>query len=49
MYILLEYFSAKVGREVILKQTVRNDSLHDINNDNEVTVLNFAKSNSNCQ
>jgi hypothetical protein len=42
--ILLGEFRAKVGRECIFKQTIRNESLHEINNDKGVRVVNFAKS-----
>jgi hypothetical protein len=38
---------AKVGREDIFKLTIRNDSLHKINNDNGVRVVNFATSQKN--
>jgi hypothetical protein len=34
--------NAKIGREDIFKPTVENESLHEIVNDNEVTVVNFA-------
>jgi hypothetical protein len=44
MKILLEDFNAKVGREDILKPTIRNKSLHEISNDNGVRVVNFATS-----
>jgi hypothetical protein len=33
---------AKVGREDILKPTIRNESLHEISNADEVRVVNFA-------
>jgi hypothetical protein len=42
MNILLEDFNAKVGREYIYKPTLGNVSLHKINSDNGVRVLNFA-------
>jgi hypothetical protein len=42
MKILLGDFSAKVGREDIFKPTIRNESLHEISNDNEVRLVNFA-------
>jgi hypothetical protein len=42
--ILLRDFNAKVGREDIFKPTIRNESLHEISNDNGVRVVNFAKS-----
>jgi hypothetical protein len=38
MNILLGDFNAKVGREDILKPTVRNGSLHEISNDNFIFV-----------
>jgi hypothetical protein len=44
MNILLGDFNAKVGRENIFKPTIGNESLHKINNDNGVTVVNFATS-----
>jgi hypothetical protein len=44
MKILLGDFNAKVGRENIFKPTIGNGSLHEICNDNEVTVVNFATS-----
>jgi hypothetical protein len=34
MKILLGDFNAKVGREVIIKPTIGNESLHEISNDN---------------
>jgi hydroxypyruvate isomerase len=40
MKILLEDFNAKVGREDIFKPTIENESLHEISNDNGVTVVN---------
>jgi hypothetical protein len=36
--------NVKVSREEIFKPTIGNDSLHEINNDNGVRVLNFATS-----
>jgi hypothetical protein len=39
---MLGDFNAKVGREDIFKLTVRNESLHEISNDNGVRVVNFA-------
>jgi hypothetical protein len=42
MKILLCDFNAKVGRENIFKPTIGKESLHEINNDNTVTVINFA-------
>jgi hypothetical protein len=44
MKILLGDFNAKVGREDILKQTIHNESLHEISNDNGVRLVNFATS-----
>jgi hypothetical protein len=44
MKILLGDFSAKVGREDIFKQTIWNESLHEISNDNGVRVVIFATS-----
>jgi hypothetical protein len=44
MKILLGDFSAKVGRKDIFKPTIGNQSLHEINNDNGVRVVNFATS-----
>jgi hypothetical protein len=40
--ILLGDFNAKVGREDIFKLTIENESLHEIGNDNEVRLVNFA-------
>jgi hypothetical protein len=42
MKILLGDFSAIVGREDIFKQTIGNESLHEISNDNGVIVVKFA-------
>jgi endonuclease/exonuclease/phosphatase family metal-dependent hydrolase len=42
--ILLGDFNAKVGREDIFKPTIGNESLHEIINDNEVRLVNFATS-----
>jgi hypothetical protein len=44
MKILLGDFNAKLGREIILKPTNGNDSLHEIINDNGVRVVNSATS-----
>jgi hypothetical protein len=45
MKMLLGDFSAKVGRADIFKPTIGNDkSLHELSNDNGVTVVNFATS-----
>jgi hypothetical protein len=41
---LLGDFNAKVGREGTFKPTLGNWSLHEINNDNGVRVVNFATS-----
>jgi hypothetical protein len=41
---LLGDFNAKVGRENIFKQTIGNESLHEISNDDGVRLLNFATS-----
>jgi hypothetical protein len=38
--ILLGDFNAKVGREHIFKSTIRNESLHEINDDNGVNLVN---------
>jgi endonuclease/exonuclease/phosphatase family metal-dependent hydrolase len=42
MKILLGDFSAKVGREVIFKPTIENESLNKISNVNGVKLVNFA-------
>jgi hypothetical protein len=42
--ILLGDFNAKLGREDIFKRTIGNESLHEISNDNEIRVVNFATS-----
>jgi hypothetical protein len=44
MKILLGDFNAKVGREDIFKQTIGNETLHEISNDNGVGLVNFATS-----
>jgi hypothetical protein len=44
MKILLGNLNAKVGREDIVKQTIGDESLHEISNDNGVRVVNFATS-----
>jgi hypothetical protein len=44
MKILLGDFNAKAGREHIFKLTTGNESLHEISNDNEVRLVNFATS-----
>jgi hypothetical protein len=42
--IVLRDFNAEVGREDIFKSTIGNESSHEISNDNEVRVVNFATS-----
>jgi len=42
MKILLGDFNAKVGRENIFKPTIGKESLHQDNNDNYVSMVNFA-------
>jgi hypothetical protein len=44
MNILLGDFNAKVGRENTFKPTTRNESLHEISNDNGIRVVNFSTS-----
>jgi hypothetical protein len=44
MKIMLGDFNDKVGREDLFKPTIGNESLHAINNDNGVRVVNFATS-----
>jgi hypothetical protein len=44
MKILVSDFNAKVGREDIFKMTIGNKSLHEINSDNGIRVVNFATS-----
>jgi hypothetical protein len=44
MKILLGDFNAKVEREDIFKPIIGNESLHEVCNDNEVRVVNFATS-----
>jgi hypothetical protein len=44
MKMLLGDFNAKVGREDIFKLTIGNENLHEINDDNGVTVVNVATS-----
>jgi hypothetical protein len=41
---LLGDFNSKMSREGIFKATIRNESLHEISNDNGVRVVNFATS-----
>jgi hypothetical protein len=42
MKILFGDLNAKVGKEDIFKLTTGNEGLHEISNDNEVRVANFA-------
>jgi len=42
MKFLLGDFNAKVGREIVFKQTIGNESLHGDNNDNDVRIVNLA-------
>jgi hypothetical protein len=44
MKILLGDINAKVGRKDVSKQTIGNESLHEINNDNGIRVVNLATS-----
>jgi hypothetical protein len=44
MEILLGDFSAKVGKEDTFKPTIKNESLHEISNDNRVRAVHFATS-----
>jgi hypothetical protein len=44
MKILLGNSNPKVRREDIFKLVIGNESLHEISNDNEVRVVNFATS-----
>ena len=44
MKILLGDFNAKVGREIIFKPTIGQESLHQDSNDNGVRLVNFATS-----
>ena len=44
MKIPLWVFNVKVGWKNIFKPTIRNESLHQDSNDNDVTVVNFATS-----
>jgi hypothetical protein len=41
---LLGDFNAKVGRQDIFKPKIGKESSHEISNDNEVRVVNFATS-----
>jgi hypothetical protein len=40
-HVLLENFNAILGR-VILKSKIRNESLHEISNDSDIRVVNYA-------
>jgi hypothetical protein len=42
MKILLGDFNANIGREDIFKLIFRNKNLHEVSNDNEIRVVNFA-------
>jgi hypothetical protein len=42
MKILLGDFNAKEGREDIFKPKIGNENLHEISNDNGVTLVNFV-------
>jgi hypothetical protein len=44
MKILFGDFNAKVGKEDIFKPTIRNQSLHELSNDNGFRAVNFATS-----
>jgi hypothetical protein len=44
MKILLGDFNVKVGREGIFKPTIEYESLHEISNDNGITVIKFFTS-----
>jgi len=44
MKILLGDFNVKVGREIILKPTIGQESLHQDSNDNGVRLVNFSTS-----
>jgi exonuclease III len=44
MKILLVDFNTKVGRKEIFKPAIGNESLHEISNDNEVRLVDFATS-----
>jgi hypothetical protein len=46
---LLGDFNAKVGREDIFKPTIRNENLHEFNNNNGVRVINFTTSKNQLQ
>jgi hypothetical protein len=42
MKVQLGHFHDKVSREDIFKPTIRNESLHEVSNDNGVRLVNFA-------
>jgi hypothetical protein len=44
MKILLGDFNAKVGWEFTVKPIIGNEGLHEVSNDNELRVVNFATS-----
>jgi len=44
MKILFGDFNAKVGRQIIFKPTIGQESLHQDSNDNGVRLVNFATS-----
>ena len=44
MKILLGDFNAKVGRQIISKPTIGNESLHQDSKDNGVRIVNFTTS-----
>jgi hypothetical protein len=41
MVMFLGDFNAKIGREYVIKPTIRNDSPHEISNNNGVRVVHF--------
>jgi hypothetical protein len=42
--IMLRDFNAKLGREIIFKPTIGNETLHQDSKDNNVRIVNFATS-----
>jgi hypothetical protein len=42
MRIQLGYYNARVGRQIIFKLTIRDESLHQNSNDNGVRIRNIA-------
>jgi hypothetical protein len=42
MKVLLGDFCVKVGRDIIFRPALGNESLHEIGNDSGVRVVNFA-------